>query len=503
MTQMLAPAHEVIAITVDDQKCQINAQVEIEAKCCKCECHRKQNEIKYSRIKPTLRYKNAESECMNGKFADITFVVGKDKNQTEFPAMRGIFAMHCSYFANKLFSEESFVFGQKIVEEDINVTPIAFRYICQYFYQLNPVINADNVIDILYAANKYGLEEIQTNCDAFIDSVYKNQHIPNILSFETRAIHFSFEITHSLRQRFHKFLTVETSQRILKSEAFLSAPKELIIQIIQNDCFSVTEEDIWIRCKDWCNHQIKINYECKEVTDSISWIALMKDTFVKHIRFSLMSKEFFVNQVYVSKVLSVEESIKITLYFMDPTTKISYNIAPRHKVIYKYASELFAAQSKLKLYKTAQVLQYKLNISNKANCTHVECQCGGTDNTYEALTNNNVNNGVATNVGAYAFIEANFDGKKQIIRMDIAGFGSAAGKGWNVGHLNNRMIQYKDHSGNWVDWKCIDGLEESKISVMDMDIETSAMRVYYKAEGHICMGCWRFYGHDIVSDRDV
>eukprot|EP01084_Bolivina_argentea_P152768 266417_1 len=74
-----------------------------------------------------LLNKNAETECHQSKFADISFIIGEDKK--EFPAIRGIFAMQCPYFVTKLYSECDVSYGQKIIDDDINITEAAFKFI--------------------------------------------------------------------------------------------------------------------------------------------------------------------------------------------------------------------------------------------------------------------------------------------------------------------------------------------------------------------------------------
>eukprot|EP01084_Bolivina_argentea_P152767 266416_1 len=376
-----------------------------------------------------LLNKNAETECHQSKFADISFIIGEDKK--EFPAIRGIFAMQCPYWATKLYSEEGM--SQRIIEEDTNITETGFKFIREFFYRLEPIMTHENVIDVLYAANKYDLQHLVTDCNSFIDGVYKSTEyatiITHILLFETRAIQLNLNVNHTIRQRFQTWLTVDTSQQIIKSKAFLLAPKEVIIQIIQSDSFSVKEEDIWNGCKAWCTH----NSSKMDIT----WDVLMRDNFVKHVRFGLMPRQFFVQHVYPSNILSIDESMQILSIRC---------INHRHKVIYEFNTELEIVNQKLKsqfaTYKNAQVLQYTLEMSSQWNAT---------DNTYEGLTNNNIHVGVWTDTGNdesknNEYVVANFCKKQHVVRMDIGGPGSKMGKGGSnsVNQLNGRRVQYED-----------------------------------------------------------
>ena len=195
---------------------------------------------------------NAAVECDNGKFADVTFVIAdnaSDDGKTEFRGILGIFCMQCPYFAKVFFEEEKdddIRYPRKYTETDKDITPVAFKYIQQYLYRLNPQITVKNVIDVSYAAKRYGLDDVVKRCNEFIESIYnpkdeyeRDVQISHILSFEARALQFKLATGHPIRKRFQTWLSVETSETIIRSKAFLSAPKEVIIEIIQNDSFSV------------------------------------------------------------------------------------------------------------------------------------------------------------------------------------------------------------------------------------------------------------------------
>merc|ERR1712129_251933 len=215
---------------------------------------------------------------------------------------------------------------------------------------------------------------------------------------------------------------------------------------------------------------------------------LMREHFVKHIRFGLMSRDFFVNKVYVSKILPIEQSMKISLFFIDPSTEIGFNMDRRHKVVYvNNGTEVEAMRLRMEKYKNAKVIQYTLGMSSKYQQI---------DNTYEAITNNNLMHGVATmNNTKNEFVSAMFDRKYHILRMDIGGSGNMKQQGWNVNYLSNRQLQYKNDAGEWTLWRKDIILKQDEILVVDVDISTTAMRVFDDTQGHIAIGCLRFYGH--------
>eukprot|EP01083_Nonionella_stella_P006559 19050_1 len=70
-----------------------------------------------------------------------------------------------------------------------------------------------DVVDALYAANKYNLQNLIVDCDSFMDGIYESTeyiaNIPHILLFETRAIQLNLKVNHKVRQRFQNWLTIE------------------------------------------------------------------------------------------------------------------------------------------------------------------------------------------------------------------------------------------------------------------------------------------------------
>ena len=181
-------------------------------------------------------HQNAVRECEADKFSDIHFIIGEQKS--DFPAIRGIFAMHCPYFAEKMADVP-------FVEDDMKVTAVGFTVVKQYLYRLNPVITVENAVDVLYAASKYELTELVQHCNDFLNGVFADTtsatYISHILLLETRAIHMKLSTAHPIRQRLQKWLTIETnSTLIIESKAFMSAPRELVVELIQYDSFSVT-----------------------------------------------------------------------------------------------------------------------------------------------------------------------------------------------------------------------------------------------------------------------
>ena len=210
--------------------------------------------------------------------------------------------------------------------------------------------------------------------------------------------------------------------------------------------------------------------------------------FIQYIRFTLMKNDFFVQNVCPLNVLEMEHSWNIALSIMDPTREINVkyikNVSQRNKVIYYH---------KVCNYQKTKVLQYSLEMSSSYK---------GSNNSYQALTNNVVTEGCSTNNTKSEFIVASFDKKKYITRMDIGAYGNVENDQkvqWNSSHLNNRKVQWKNDSNIWIDWKVLkDFKDDDNIkTIHDVNIHTNAIRIFDDTEQHISIGCWRLYGYDL------
>eukprot|EP01084_Bolivina_argentea_P221952 375797_1 len=425
---------------------------------------------------------NVRKVIFDPKFSDVVFLVGDSRK--EFPVIRGYFAPHSTYFANLLFNEES-IKSKQIIEKDVSVT--AFEFIHKYCYRLYPDITVDNVVEVLFAAQKYALTSLITDCKAYIDSKINNNNINEILFIQQKAIHFSVNI---VIEQFNQWLSVENSKRILKSKGFTSLSKEVVMYLIKHNSFSVNESEIWIACKNWCEFQATTG-------EQNNWTVLMND-FTPHIRFTLMKQEFFAQNVYPTNVLTSQQFAQISLYFMNPTVaKIDFitTCAPRINIYYGAQNDL---------YRTAQCLQYTLTGAHNTSYECKDMDEGRLLNNYQRITNNDVNDFVVTYTpytdevnNQFRIMEAQFAGKVHIVRMDIGGPGEkmVGRMQWNVQRINGRKFEYKGDDGKWIDWKSFDDLKQNEIRTVDVDIQTTAMRILDTTKGHIAVGCWRFYGH--------
>ena len=206
----------------------------------------------------------------------------------------------------------------------------------------------------------------------------------------------------------------------------------------------------------------------------------MRTHFTQHIEFAKIQPDFFREHVFASGVLRFEEAFEVMVWLTNPHspgyTQFRESGGRGYGIgggLYKSGGivqrSLFSVYDEsihlLKKEKAALCLQYTLSQSSSPERM---------TNSYEEITNNNLNEGVATLTGTGEWVMAVFDSKRHILRIDIAG---CFVNDWTERDLNMRQIQYKNDEDEWVDWKMINGLKKERIHVMNMDIHSSAIRL--------------------------
>jgi len=112
-----------------------------------------------------------------GEFADVTFII----SETRIKGHKCILASRSSFFKNMFTvgmreSEESIISVQ-----DINLP--TFMKLLEFIYsdQLNDLESAEQAIDVLVAANKYGLDRLKRLCEKFLVQLIDLENVVELL----------------------------------------------------------------------------------------------------------------------------------------------------------------------------------------------------------------------------------------------------------------------------------------------------------------------------------
>ena len=199
-------------------------------------------------------------------FSDITFQVGDQ----QFFGLKAIFAIKSGVFRTMLYPE----YGQEIRFIEINnISAEAFKFIRDFFYDLNPELTFENVINVLNASKIYQIEPIRIQCNEFLNK------IDNFSDLLTVLKQFGYGLEQELDEllKSNNNLLQENGKEIIESDTFKALPFFMAKKFIESDNLGVSEEDLWNNTKHWLSSN---GDELKQI-----------------IRFGRMEIEFIFNNV--------------------------------------------------------------------------------------------------------------------------------------------------------------------------------------------------------------
>ena len=119
-----------------------------------------QNEVFVSKIRNL-----SQDDRMN----DVIFTVGIDGNTEDIHGVKFLFCAHSEVFKNMFCSDMMESNDNKVIIRDVTIK--AFKYIKKYTHGLNPKLEYQDTVDILYAAQKYIIDDLVKKCKDKLSSI--------------------------------------------------------------------------------------------------------------------------------------------------------------------------------------------------------------------------------------------------------------------------------------------------------------------------------------------
>lgn len=242
----------------------------------------------------------------NTKLADVTFIVG----EKTLPAHRFVLAAKSRAFENMLYitykGEETITLSTK------DVHPDAFVAVLRFFYRNELVVTPHLIKEIHRLARKWFLDVILKTTQIFIcpDNFF------DVLEYSQSDKDIQ-ELT-ELEASCWSYLRLKT-QKVLASEAFLTAKRFQVKKVIVSDDCVAPEYKIFYHVMNWglreCErHGIpKYGENVRKCLDEVFFL----------IRFPLMTRKEFDN-VKLAQVLRKEELDQLDAYFASSKKKEVY-----------------------------------------------------------------------------------------------------------------------------------------------------------------------------------
>eukprot|EP00929_Paragymnodinium_shiwhaense_P108443 TRINITY_DN74767_c0_g1_i1.p1 TRINITY_DN74767_c0_g1~~TRINITY_DN74767_c0_g1_i1.p1 ORF type:complete len:447 (-),score=55.35 TRINITY_DN74767_c0_g1_i1:29-1369(-) len=171
----------------------------------------------------------------------------------------------------------------------------AFRELQRCAYDIEPVIEDKNFVEVFRFSKKYMVDELSEAVLAFLDTAASSATFS--LRVLDAALVAGAETDDELAPRLHACLSaaVQYGETLLESGALLTCAQATILTILQHEKFNCLEENLWHMLIQW--QETRPPGALRQI--------------VPYLRFNTMSPNFFVDTVVPSGVLEAKEVVEL------------------------------------------------------------------------------------------------------------------------------------------------------------------------------------------------
>eukprot|EP00743_Colponemidia_sp_Colp-15_P007782 GILK01008426.1.p1 GENE.GILK01008426.1~~GILK01008426.1.p1 ORF type:complete len:699 (-),score=132.73 GILK01008426.1:127-2223(-) len=187
----------------------------------------------------------------NSLLSDVVFLVGE--NRTPIMAHKAILAIRCAFFRAMFGGDMREAYQREVYIP--NIPPDAFLALLHHLYTGSFVLNPDIAMDVMAAANQYGLDEVKRACSEYI---YSSVDASNACFFLHAAQMHEAE---DLFQYCFKFIEEHTSE-VFSNDTFLDLTPELLIVLLKSDHLNSTEMELFQAVIRWGAAKAQISNLC-------------------------------------------------------------------------------------------------------------------------------------------------------------------------------------------------------------------------------------------------
>ena len=249
----------------------------------------------------------------NELLSDVKFVArdseGGSESMKKIPAHKFLLAMSSPVFY-------AMFYGELAEKKDlIDISDCDYESLLELFrfmYSDEVNLTADNVMQVLYLANKYLLPSLADKCSEFLRENLDGSNVfavlPDALKYEEKDL-----VDHCW-----KVIDNETDEAV-KSEGFVTIEKSVLEALVERDSLNVKEVELFKAVDCWATKECQ--KQGLKPKGSVKR-KILGERIVKAIRFPVMEKKDFTGVVPGSDILTKKEASDLKKYFKSEVVKL-------------------------------------------------------------------------------------------------------------------------------------------------------------------------------------
>ncbi|XP_078348842.1 BTB/POZ domain-containing protein 6-like [Oculina patagonica] len=234
----------------------------------------------------------------NELLSDVKFVVpvstGESESKKVIPAHKFVLAISSPVFFAMFYGQMAETTNSiELPDCDYESLLELFRF----FYSDQVNLSGNNVMQVLYLANKYMVPSLAGRCSEYLRSNLKASNVfcilPHAQKFEDK----------DLEDQCWEVIEKQTEEAVTSDE-FVTLKRSLVESVVKREGLNVKEVELFKAVDRWATKES----ERQRITPSGgAKRRILGEEIVKAIRFPLMSEKEFVSPVFDSYILTLEE----------------------------------------------------------------------------------------------------------------------------------------------------------------------------------------------------
>ncbi|CAH1165789.1 unnamed protein product [Phyllotreta striolata] len=251
--------------------------------------------------------------------ADVVFVLGRDEERVH--AHRVILMARCRSFQKAKRGEICRIPGCSVSPAAPGTpTPIrlpqtapeTFKQFLLYVYTGKILLQDNGVFEMMALAQELGVDELRNACE---DHVTSTLSVPSACTFLSAAMDIhdkspGGKAASGFVERCVSFVG-ENASECVRTNSFLSLPKEAVIKVISSDYLCLEEEDVWRAVLNWAKYQAGVTQPTAHWTEEErARVCQHLSLVIKHVRLLLIDSQVFAEEVEPTGAVPMELSLE-------------------------------------------------------------------------------------------------------------------------------------------------------------------------------------------------